>query len=173
MPLVSERDKQTDLVDLIRNAADQYETGIVVETHHRLASEFDQVSRRTLRNVMGDPFFYAEVLPSGSPTNAALTGGGTSSVAHAFDVWLAYEYEEGRQYAGSTQETFDNLTEGLSPDGILPALRGASCRTIANFKGTYGNPVDISKNIIPLTQEGGTYDRVHRLQFEITIQEPS
>jgi len=176
MPLVSERKKQVDLVSLIEGAANNYVSGLTVETHHRLAAEYDQVSRNTVRSVMGDPYLYAEVLPSGSPTNASLTSGTASSVAHAFDVWMVYEYDEASSYSGSTQETFDNVTEGLdeqTPQGILPVVRDASTRTVDGLPITYQEPVDVDKNIIPLVQSGGSYDRVHRLQFEITIIEPS
>lgn len=173
MPLVSERDKQTDLGSVITAGADNYETGLTTETHHRLASDFDVVNRRTRREVMGDPFYYAEILPSGSPTGNQLASGSASAVEHAFEVWLIYEFEESDTYSGSTQETFDNITEGLSPNGILPKLREESVRQVSGKNVTYREPTNIDKDILPLGSDSGTWDRAHILQFEIAITEPS
>lgn len=173
MPLVSQRDKQIALRDAIKTAADRHKTGLTLETHHRLAAEFDVVSPRIRDKVMGDPNYYCEVLPAGSPTDESLTKGSPSAVAHAFDVWLVLEYEEAGSYSGSTQETFDNLTESLSPKGILPELRARSSETVNGNLVTFQDPTGADPNIVPLGERGGSFDRAHRLRFEITLTEPS
>lgn len=173
MPLVSQRDKQIALQDAIQTAADRHKTGLTIETHHRLAAEFDVVSPRQRDEVMGEPNFYAEVLATGSPTDADFTAGDPSAVAHGFEVWLAFEYEESSGYGGSTQETFDALCEGLSPKGILPELRARSVETVSGNAVTFRDPTGADFDIIPLGERGGSYDRAHRLQFEITLTEPS
>lgn len=173
MPLVSQRDKQIALRDAIQTAADRHESGLTIETHHRLAAEYDVVSPRVRDKVMGDPHYYCEVLPDGSPTEDSYSGGDPSAVAHAFDVWLVYEYEESSGYSGSTQETFDNLTEGLSPKGILPELRAQSVETISGKPVTFLDPTQADTDIIPIGERSGAIDRVHRLSFTITLTEPS
>lgn len=171
--LVSERDKQTDLVEVVKTAAERYRDGLTVETHHRLASEGGVVSARDRDRVMGTPNYYCEALPVGSPTESELASGETQAVAHAFDIFLVFQFEEAKRYSGSTQETFDQITEGLDPLGVLPALRDESVRQIGGVPVTYRAPQNIDKDIIGLGQRGGQMDRAHRLQAQITLTEPS
>jgi hypothetical protein len=122
---------------------------------------------------MGSPNYYCEVLPVGGPTDAELTGGDTQAVAHAFDIFLVLEFEESSQYEGSTQEAFDLLVEGLSPKGILPSLRDASVRGIGGTAVTYQEPLAADYDIVGLGQRGGSLDRAHRMEVEISLTEPS
>jgi|APHM01.1.fsa_nt_gi hypothetical protein len=137
MPLVSQREKQILVRDAIKTAADRHRAGITLETHHRLAAEFNIVSPRVRDDVMGRPAYYCEVLPDSAPTDTSDTAGTAQSVGHSFEVWLALEYEESNGYQDSTQETFDNLCEGLDPKGILPELRDRSVEKVA------GKPVTV------------------------------
>jgi len=171
--LVSERDKQTDLVGLVKSAAERHEGNLTVETHHRLASEGGVASPRDRDRVMGEPNYYCEVLPVGSPTDSEFASGETQAVAHAFDIFLVYQFEEHSQYSGSTQQAFDLITEGLSPLGVLPELREASVRQTGGVPVTYRPPEQVDKDIVGLGQRGGSLDRAHRLQAQITLVEPS
>ena len=171
--LVSERDKQTDLASLVKTAAERYREGLTLETHHRLASEGGAVSPRDRDRVMGEPNYYCEILPVGSPTDSEFASGQTQAVAHAFDIFLVYQFEEHSQYSGSTQQAFDLITEGLDPLGVLPGLRKASVRQIGGVPVTYRPPEQIDKDIVGLGQRGGSLDRAHRLQSQITLVEPS
>jgi len=171
--LVSQRDKQVDLAELVETAAGRHKSGLTLETHHRLASEGGVASPRDRDRVMGEPNYYCEVLPIGSPTDSEFASGETQAVAHAFDIFLVYQFEEHSQYSGSTQQTFDLITEGLSPLGVLPELREASVRQIGAVPVTYRPPGQIDKDIVGLGQRGGGLDRAHRLQAQITLVEPS
>lgn len=173
MPLISQREKQLLLRDAVKTAADRHREGLTLETHHRLAAEFNIVSPRVRDDVMGRPAFYCEVLPESAPTDTSDTAGGAQSVAHSFDVWLALEYEEARGYEGSTQQTFDQLSEGLAPDGILPELRQRSVETINGKPVTVLDPGGVDFDIVPLGERGGDFDRAHRLTFNIALTEPS
>jgi hypothetical protein len=173
MPLASQRKKQIALRDAIATAAARHRDGLTLETHHRLAAEFNIVSPRVRDNVMGRPAYYCEVLPDTASTGASNTAGTAQSVAHSFEVWLAFEYEESDGYEGSTQETFDQLCEGLAPNGILPELRGRSVETIGGKPVTFLDPEGPDFDIIPLGERGGDFDRAHRLTFTIALTEPS
>jgi len=173
MPLVPRRKKQEDLVGLVQTAAERHRSGLRIETHHRLASEPGVVSPRKRDQVMGSPHYYCEVLPTGEPTGDSFSSGKPSSVAHQFNVWLAFEFEEHTEYAGSTQETFDEITSSLNPKGVLPELRAASTRTVSPFRVTYQDPETVTVDVAPAGQRGGEMDRIHYLDFNITLIEPS
>lgn len=171
--LVAKRDKLTDLRDLVKTAAERHRPGLTIETHHRLASEPGVVSPRRRDEVMGSPHYYCEVLPVGAPTEASAAGGRATSVAHEFNVWLALEYEESDTYEGSTQEEFDQIISSLSPKGVLPELRETSTRDIAPFQVTYRDPTGVTEDIGPAGERGGSLDRIHYLDFNITLVEPN
>jgi len=171
--LVSYRDKQTDLRDLIETAANNNTAGLTMKTHHKLVSEYDAVSRYDRRQVMGDPFYYCEVIGVGPGQSVEYASGESSAVPDTFDVWLVYEYTDAEPYAGSSQEAFDNIAHGLNPRGVLHAVRQESIRSVGGGKVSMGDPIEANTDIIPLGSDGGTIDRAHRLQFQVTIIEPS
>jgi len=173
MPLIPRRKKQEDMVGLIQTAAERHRSGLQIETHHRLASEPGVVSPRKRDQVMGSPHYYCEVLPIGEPTGGSATAGTPTSVDHQFNVWLAFEFEEHTDYAGSTQETFDEITSSLDPKGVLPELRAASTRTVDPFKVTYLEPSNVTVDVAAAGQRGGEMDRIHVLDFNIILSEPS
>jgi len=170
--LVAERDKLTDLRDLVKSAAERHRSGLTIETHHRLANEPGVTSPRARDRVMGDPHYYCEVLPVAAPTAASTAGGQARAVGHQFNVWLALEYQDHEGYEGSTQEAFDNITSSLSPRGVLPELRETSTRDIAPFQVTYRDPEGVTKDIGVAGERSGSLDRIHYLDFNITIVEP-
>jgi hypothetical protein len=88
-------------------------------------------------------------------------------------VWLAFEFEEHTDYASSTQETFDEITSSLDPKGVLPELRAASTRQVAPFQIAYQDPESVTVDVAPAGQRGGEVDRIHYLDFNITLIEPS
>lgn len=171
--LVSERTKQNEVETIVSNAAANYESGLTTEKHHRLASEYDAVSRNDRRNVMGNPYYYCEILPIGPQPITEYASGATSAVPHVFEVWLIYEWSDADPYSGSSQETFDDITEGLSPNGVMPALRDASTRSTGSGQVVIQEPAETGKDIIPLGQDGGKIDTAHRLITQVTVVEPS
>jgi len=173
MRLVELAEKQADLMDVIRAAAERHRSGLTVERHHRIANEPGAVSARDRDRIMGSPHYYAEVLPTGSPTESETTGGDTTAVAHDFNVFFVFQYEDTDGYEGSTQEEFNAITESLDPKGVLPELRSTSTRNIGSLPVHYRNPTGNEMNIIPAGERGGSLDRVHLLDFNITLVEPS
>jgi len=113
------------------------------------------------------------VLPVGEPTGASNTAGSPTAVDHQFNVYLVFGFEEHTDYAGSTQETFDEITSSLDPKGVLPQLRAASTRTVDPFKVTYSEPSNVTVDVAAAGQRGGEMDRIHVLDFNIILSEPS
>jgi len=173
MRLVELADKQADLMNVVQTAAERHRSGLTIERHHRLANEPGAVSARDRDRVMGSPHYYAEVLPAGAPTETATTGGDATAVAHQFNVWLALQYEDTDRYEGSTQQEFNAITESLRPNGVLPELRDTSVRDVDPFKVLYRDPTGVDIDIIPAGERGGQLDRIHYLEFNITLVEPS
>jgi len=171
--LVPQRAKQELVRDLIQSAANAIKPGLTINLHHRLASDYDAVSRRQRRKVMGDPFYYCELIATSPATPEEYAAGSTSAVPHTFNAWLTYEWADAEPYAGSTQETFDQLTEGLTPDkGILPILRNASHESTPEGPVVVRDPSVNQLGIAPLGQDGGGFDSGHVLDFDITVIEP-
>jgi len=169
--------KRQALAGRVKTAAERHVPhSWVVSQEHRLASEYGAVSRRDRREVMvpsdGDRDAYAEVLCIGSETIRTDTGGQAREVAHTFQIWLVYEFED-----GVTSSTWDDITEGTDPDGVATDLRqtrgyydtpeGRILYQQPDFSGPQGGGNDI----IPLGDSGGQQDRAHRLQGTIRIDD--
>lgn len=169
--------KRQALADRVQTAAERHVShSWVVSQEHRLASEYGAVSRRDRRSVMvpqnGSRDAYAEVLCTGSETLRADTGGQAKEVAHTFQIWLVYEFED-----GVTSSTWEAITEGTDPDGLATELRqtsgyystpeGKILYQQPSFSGAEGGGNDI----IPLGDSGGGQDRAHRLQGTIRIDD--
>lgn len=166
------QDKRSDLVSEVEAGANNVEAGITTEIHHKLPLLDAVESPRQRDKVYGDPPYYAEVLHNGAPEDAR-SPGTSRSVAHEFSVWFIYGYEPSDTYAGSTQEAFDNIVEGLNPEGILPRLRAIGVRTVSGNSVAYDPPTGPpDTDIVPIGDRNGAAEFVHQLTFTITLKEP-
>lgn len=172
--LVPQRTKQEEVRDVVRTAANNNNSGITVNLHHRLAAKYTPVvSRRQRQKVMGDPFYYCEILPTGPATERESAGGRSTSVAHSFAIWLIYQWTDAEPYAGSSQETFDNITENLNPQGVAVALRDASHRSTPDGPVVIQGPTGTDYDLQEIGHDGGGTDTVHVMTTTVTVIEPN
>jgi hypothetical protein len=168
---VSISTKLDDLEDTIRTAATRHVShGINIEQEHRLASEYDAVSRRDRRKVMvpsdADRELYCELIEDGQTVLREDTGGVAQEVGHSVSVWLILGYED-----GTSQALFRQMTEGHDPDGMTRELRQLDgYQTTSEGKILYQQP-DFDYDIIPIGQNGGGFDSAHVLRGTIRIDD--
>jgi len=170
--MVPAREKQEAVAQEIRVAASNHTPDLTLNTHHRLAAELSAVSASDVRGVMGDPAWYGELIGTGASTETTRPAGSARRVDHTFGLWLAYEYEDRDQYAGSTQETWNELVEGTSPDGIFRALRQIDGYTdTPSGKVHILQPVDVTYFIDALFQANTKVVSAHQAAASITVRD--
>lgn len=122
--------KRAVLAQWLRDTAGAVESGITVVERFRENTLSGDL--RSLRTVMGDPVYYADVLLRGRSQDgpAALERGSSPNDQHTYDVRLWYEYTDASTYANSTQKAFDALT--YEAGGLAYELRNSQYITADN-----------------------------------------
>lgn len=170
--MVPAREKQEAVAQEIRAAASNHNPDLTLNLHHRLAAELSAVSASKVKDVMGDPPCYGELIGTGASTDTTRAAGSARVVDHTFGLWIAYEYEDSDPYEGSTQETWDELVEGFSPDGIFRALRQIDGYTTTPSGEVHIlQPADVTYFIDTLYQANTTVVSAHQAAASITVRD--
>ena len=122
------------------------------------------------RQVMGDPVWYIQILHTG-PSRATRTDSMGTWVAgiHRFSFLMFFQFKDAEQAEDSSNPVFDDMTDGLNPNGIIPAMREAGiCQIGDTGKFIQFIPVENDgRSVIPIESTGITAQHVFTMEVDI------
>jgi len=105
-------DKLTALAGHLEGGLNAERSGVTTQTRYRRASETGR-NRGDQRDLLGNPVYYLEVLPSRATREERDPSGTTVRREHTFQVVFMLEYEDGDPRAGSSQPEYNDLFDAL------------------------------------------------------------
>ena len=139
-------------------------------------------SRYDFKSVFGSPVRWCRITPIDQTEDADNVNdvrsvfNETVMVNIEYEVIIEYEWQESNQYAGSTEQQFNDLLWGRCPDGILYSLTTVGALRVPNSDEIIqvNEPDTIAKPSMPIQIYGGDAEHgsgvwVHHIDFRVQL----